>query len=244
VAGITVHNGIIESALSVSRSMIRDPNISGIVGLAFDQPSQVVPSQPTFLDLLDPVLDQRVFSVDFRWHNTGRYQFGTIDPGKYLGDITWVPLVDGAQFWEFEFTRLNIGGSSLWLISSWRAIADTGTTLMLLPKDLVALYYEQVPAATFNDTLQAWTFPCDTVMPDFHLGFGDGGGWFATVPGKYINYSPRSEQEPGSTNCYGGIQDNGGLDFSILGDVFLKAVFAVFDRGGGRIGFADKTLSA
>ncbi|KAJ4415032.1 hypothetical protein N0V85_002892 [Neurospora sp. IMI 360204] len=50
------------------------------------------------------------------------------------------------------------------------------------------------------------------------------------------------KDDPGMiTQCMGGIQNNMGLDFSIFGDTFLKAVFVVLDMRG-RVGFADKDL--
>ncbi|KAL0471278.1 aspartic peptidase domain-containing protein [Neurospora intermedia] len=43
------------------------------------------------------------------------------------------------------------------------------------------------------------------------------------------------------TTCMGGIQNNMDMDISVLGDIFLKAVFVVLDMRG-RVGFADKEL--
>jgi len=244
LGGIIVPDAIVESAVTVSRSLVSDEVISGLLGLAYKQPSQVTPTQPTFLEQMEPLLDQLLYTVDLRYHASGMYQFGAIDHSRHIGNITWVPLSDGARFWDFPFTSYNVGSTRVWLLSSWRAIADTGTTLILLQPDLVERYYAEVAGAAFNDSLQAWTFPCAAHLPDFNLGFGGGGGggWHATVPGKYINYLNMSDYEPGSTLCYGGIQENGGLPFSILGDVFLKAVSAIFDKAGSRIGFADKVL--
>ena len=227
--------------------MESDASMSGLLGLAYKQPSQVTPSQPTFLQQLSPILGQAVFTVDLRYHASGSYDFGGIDHSKHVGNITWVPLSDGALFWEFDFASFNVGNTPVWLLSTWPAILDTGTTLILLPHDLAAAYYAEVPAASFNESYAAWVFPCGTHLPDFHLGFagssgsGGGNGWYAKVPGRYIEYTAADDD---ATQCYGGIQENGGIEFSILGDVFLKALFAIFDVDGGRLGFADKVLDA
>lgn len=109
------------------------------------------------------------------------------------------------------------------------------------------------------------------VLPDLKIAFGENGGWHATIPGALFNFSvieveedddgsstaarPASleefvggrddkaeEDDPGMiTQCMGGIQNNMGLDVSIFGDTFLKAVFVVLDMRG-RVGFADKDL--
>ena len=61
------------------------------------------------------------------------------------------------------------------------------------------------------------------------------------VPGDYVNYAPVSD---GSATCFGGVQSDEGVGFSIFGDVFLKSQFVVFEdaSGGPRLGFAAKEL--
>ncbi len=236
LGNITIGNATIEDAQYVSPSIVYDASLSGIFGLAIDLGSRVSPQEPNMLDRLLPLLSQQVFTADLKYHGNGSYEFGRVDKTKYQGDIHWVKLDDGAEFWQFNFTGFNLGDSNLWFLSQWTAIADTGTTLLLLDPMIVETYYGQTEAA-FNDTVGGWTFPCDTDMPPFRLGFDN--GYHVTIPGEYIVYAP---VEPGSTFCYGGLQSSLGQPFAILGDIFLKACFAVFDVANKHIGFADKDL--
>lgn len=264
VGGVTVTDAVVESATFASDSLLEDTQLTGIFGLAFALPSHVRPQRPTVLSTLLPLLDQPLFSVDLRWHADGRYLFGGIDAAVYAAEdqLHYVPLSDDARFWEFVFTGYHVAGQGYWYLSHWKVIADTGTTFMLLSTDVVNQYYSQVPGAVFTAVDEQgdgyWSYPCDlrlnsnatsNELPDFSIGFDN--DWFATVPGRFLNYSvlppeaePESDQhsaEPSS--CMGALQIvPAGSEFGILGDVFLKAVYAVFDVGNKRIGFARKTL--
>ncbi|KAB5585606.1 aspartic peptidase domain-containing protein [Coniochaeta sp. 2T2.1] len=241
LGNITIPDVIVESAITVSRSMVTDEVLSGLLGLAYAQPSQVYPDSPTFLDVLTPLLDAPVFTVDLHWHANGQYEFGRIDGSKYHGELLYTPLVADSKYWELKFTGFNVGPSVEWLESRWPAIVDTGTTLMLLQDDLVDLYYKNATdaGAVYNSTVDGYVYPCGATLPDLHVGFDN--GFYVSIPGKYLNYTDMGEL--GSSElCYGGLQAVGALPFSILGDVFLKSVYAVFDLGNGQIGLADKDL--
>lgn len=241
MAGVTIPNATIESATSVSRSMAHDKVLSGLAGLAYNLSSQVMPAAPALLDQMLPLLDQPIFAVDLHWHTTGLYEFGKISESAYTGNISWIPLNANAKFWEFNFNGFNIGESVYWIDSTWPAIVDTGTTLMLVQYDLTDMYYKQVANSQYSGRVGGYIFPCNETLPDLHIGFNVD-GYFVSIPGKYINYSPLAEYgDP--VNCYGGIQSNEGLPFAILGDIFLKAVYTIFDQGNRRIGLADKPLN-
>lgn len=111
---------------------------------------------------------------------------------------------------------------------------DTGTSLLLLPNYIVADYYRQVNGAVDNSAAGGYTFPCTTTLPEFTVQIGS---YKAVVPSEHINYVPI---RPGSATCFGGIQSNGGLPFSIFGDVFLKNQYVVFDSMGPQLGFAPQ----
>lgn len=116
-------------------------------------------------------------------------------------------------------------------------IADTGTTLLMLPDAVVTDYYSQVANAEDSTTEGGYVFPCDSTLPDFSFGVGSGS---VTVPGSYINWAA---VDTTNTTCYGGIQSDSSIGFSIFGDIALKAAYVVFDGAEGRVGWAAKTLT-
>lgn len=235
VGGINITGAVVESATEVSSQLSSDLDLTGIFGVAFNLTSRVYPPQPTVFDLLNPLLDSKVLTADLKWHADGTYTFGSINSSLYKGDIHYIPLKDQAEFWEFNFTKFHVGGEAYWFLSRWSAILDTGTSLMLLDEEIVKMYWDAVPSAKYNKVYDLWTYPCDTALPDFRLGFDE--DWHVTIPGHYINYT---YVENMNSTCMGGIQGNMGEEFSVLGDIFLKAVFAIFDYEGKRVGLAEK----
>ena len=111
---------------------------------------------------------------------------------------------------------------------------DTGTTLLLLPDYVVRNYYEYVRGAYDSYFMGGYVFPCSTNLPDFTVSIN---GYTATVPGSYMNYAPVSQ---GSSTCFGGMQSNSNIGFSIFGDIFLKSQYVVFNAEGPKIGFAPQ----
>lgn len=243
--------------MSASPEMTADTYMDGIFGLGYKLPTQTTPRQPSVLSALTPLLDESLFAVDLRHHSSsGVYTFGRVDPARYTSPIRWVPLVPNATYWQLPYRGLHVGGQEFWYVPTKAAaatttvIADTGTSLILLARGLVAAYYANVPSARSNESLGGiWTFPCNsTALPDLQVGFGggtggadDGAAWAVTVPGRYINYTVLLDD---AATCMGGVQSMGASapPFGILGDIFLKTVYAVFDVKGARVGFAEKVL--
>ena len=224
----------IQSAIDVSYSIGTDPFSSGILGMAASSANTVRPTpQKTYIDNILSTLTQPLFTANLQRGRPGTYTFGSIDKSAYTGPIQYTPRRPAMPFWSFDIDGYVIGRRPKQKYG-WNTIADTGTTLLLVPDYVVDDYYSQVPGATYDEETAMAIFPCDVIPPDFTFVIGSYKG---RIPGLYINYARLNR-----TYCYGGLQSSAGLPFSIAGDILLKAQFVVFDIGNNRLGFANKDL--
>ncbi|RQM05157.1 hypothetical protein DH86_00003161 [Scytalidium sp. 3C] len=232
IGGATVTSQAVEIATAVSSSFVQDTANSGLVGLAFSKLNTVQPQQQkTFFDNVIPDLEEPVLTADLRHDAVGAYEFGTIDTTKFSGELSWADVNTTNGFWQFSSSSFAIGdGQVTQLPAEGQAIADTGTTLMLVDPNIVNAYYSQVSGAVNDQQAGGVTFPCDSDLPDLSVDIG--GNYQAVIPGSLINFT----QVSGNT-CFGGVQATTG-DLSIYGDILFKAQFVVFNGGNNTIGMA------
>ncbi|KAL9075017.1 MAG: hypothetical protein Q9161_001948 [Pseudevernia consocians] len=236
VGGTSVTGQAVELAKTISSEFAQDQS-DGLLGLAFSSINTVTPNQvQTFFANAESSLDSPLFTANLKKGEPGSYNFGYIDSSEYTGDITYTAVDNSQGFWGFTSSGYTVGSGAA-VSESIPAIADTGTSLLLLPDDLVSAYYAQVSGSSNSQTDGGYIFSCTAALPDLTLQIE---GYAAVVPGSYMNYAPASE----SGSCFGGLQSNDGIGQSIFGDVFLKSQFVVFDdaSGGPQLGFAAKTL--
>lgn len=235
VGGVTATSQAVEAATSVSSAFQQNTNDDGLLGLAFSSINTVSPTPAeTFFDNVKSSLASPLFAVTLKYHAAGTYDFGYIDSSKYTGSITYVNVDTSNGFWEFTASGYAVGSGSTKTLSI-DAIADTGTTLLYVPTSVVKAYYAQVSGSSNSTTYGGYVFPCTATLPDFTAIIG---GTEHTIPGKYINYAPA---ENAGTTCFGGIQDNAGIGFSIFGDIFLKSQYVVFSGASTpQLGFAQQ----
>jgi len=143
----------------------------------------------------------------------------------------YTPVDSSQGFWSFTADGYTIDGEST--SSSLTAIADTGTSLILVADDVASAYYAKISGSQNSSSAGGYVFDCNTTPPDFGIVIR---GQNFNVPGKYINYAPN-----GDGTCYGGIQSSAGIGFNILGDVFLKNQYVVFHAGNMQLGFAPQS---
>lgn len=239
IGDLFLSNATVEVANTYSPNLVQDDApLSGLMGLSINLSNTCEPSMPNIISQLS---DQGVehIAVDLQHQANGTFNFGELDTTAYTGSMSYQPVTPGKNYWWIELTAMRVGNSNVTKVHSWDAIIDTGTSLFLGPSDVVKGYWATVKSAMFSAADDAYVFPCNETLPDFHFGFADDWSEF-TVPGVFMNYSVAPQA--GAPWCYGGIQDSG-LGFSIMGDVFLKAVYVDFNIANQTVGFASKKLN-
>ncbi|KAJ8113912.1 hypothetical protein ONZ43_g5034 [Nemania bipapillata] len=243
IGGITVEQQAVESATNVSLAFTQRPDTDGLVGLAFSKLNTVRPTQQlTFFDNAMRDLALPLFTANLKASEPGNYNFGFIDPTEFNGQITYIPVNTSSGFWQFTSEGFKVGNSSTMVAATHQAIADTGTTLLLVPDDIAAAYYAQIPGAVnAAQTAGGYVFPCSVTLPSYTAMIGS---YPAVIPGKFINFAPVDGNTfADATTCFGGIQAvPAGFPFAIYGDVFLKSQFVVFQGGETQLGLAPKPI--
>lgn len=168
------------------------------------------------------------------------YTFGAIDPDVLSASNTsesdiYYTAVDNSQgFWQFPSTSATVAGKTV-SRSGNSAIADTGTTLALVDDATCKAIYDAIPGATYDSSQQGYTFPQSTTPDQLPVvTFAVGDQQFA-VPKEALAFA-----DAGNGTYYGGIQSRGSMDFDILGDTFLKGIYAIFDQAGTRFGAVQR----
>jgi hypothetical protein len=241
VGGSTVQRQAVELATRISNQFVTDQNSDGLLGLAFGKINTVQPmAQKTFFENVMDDLTEPVFTVDLEDNmGKGNYEFGNIDQSKYKGDIHYVDVDNSGGFWQFDVSLTTIGDSPATSgQNAAPAIADTGTSLLYLSREIVEEYYSKVESVS-NADLGVYIYPCNSTLPSLGFKIGD---YPLAIQGEdmtYLAFDPAEDGQALAGMCMGGLQE-GPRNLQILGDMFLKQFFAVFDGGQMRFGIAEK----
>lgn len=152
------------------------------------------------------------------------YTFGFIDEPTVQAtgqEITYTPINNILGFWMFSSRSASVNGQTI--DRFWNmAIADTGTTLALVGDDTCEAIYSAIPGSMYDSQSQGYIFPADIPVEQLPLvEFAVGDHMFAVHKADLAF----AEAKPGFV--FGGIQSRGSMGFDILGDTFLKGIYAV-----------------
>ncbi|XP_038578669.1 LOW QUALITY PROTEIN: pepsin A-like [Micropterus salmoides] len=228
VGGISVANqvfGLSQTEAPFMASMQAD----GILGLAFQSiaSDNVV---PVFDNMIQQgLVSQPMFSVYLSGNSDqgSEVVFGGVDSSHYTGQITWIPLTS-ATYWQIQMDSVTINGQTVACSGGCQAIIDTGTSLIVGPTSDISNMNSWVGATT--DQYGDATVNCQNVqsMPD--VTFTLNGNAFTIPATAYVSQT--------SYGCNTGFGQGGSDQLWILGDVFIRQYYAVFNTQGPYIGLA------
>jgi hypothetical protein len=165
--------------------------------------------------------------------NDGELNLGEVNKDRFTGDLNWNTIIDNdAGFWEIPIADASVDGKALGLTGR-SAIIDTGTSFILMPAPDALKIHAQIPG--FKQDGETFSVPCDTTA--------------------IIQFSFNKQSYNISTADWRGLRLENGLCRSnvigrqtfkstqwLVGDVFLKNVYSVFDFDGKRVGLGTKSV--
>jgi len=199
----------------------------GIAGLGFDTLSVNGVETPFHNAIDQRLVAYPMFAFYLGDNKDGELTFGGYDNSHFTGNLQWINLVEAA-YWKIAIDGIEMGSFSS---SNTDAIVDSGTSLITGPSSDIARIAEEI-GATRSLTGQ-YTINCDDIqnIPDITFTI-DGNDYI--LPG--VSLVVKS-----SSMCLFAMM---GMDFQepgpkwILGDVFMREYYTVFDYGSKRIGLA------
>eukprot|EP00604_Paraphysomonas_vestita_P002846 CAMPEP_0174818354 /NCGR_PEP_ID=MMETSP1107-20130205/1018_1 /TAXON_ID=36770 /ORGANISM="Paraphysomonas vestita, Strain GFlagA" /LENGTH=362 /DNA_ID=CAMNT_0016030085 /DNA_START=105 /DNA_END=1193 /DNA_ORIENTATION=+ len=234
MGGLIVHDQIFAEVTDVSGlgAAYKMGKFDGILGLAF--PVLSVNKVPTAFE--NVVSQGLVTSAEFAFYlgnsakDKGELTLGGTDPSHYTGSITYVPLL-AATYWEITLDDLQISGQSFVGSGESKAIVDSGTSILTGPSSEVSKIASLLGGKEIVEG--EYLVKCDyTGFPDFVF----------KIDGNDYTLTPYDYLIPDGNVCLLGIM---ALDIPeptgplwILGDVFMRKYYTVFDVTNKRVGFA------
>lgn len=158
--------------------------------------------------------------------NRGELVLGGINDEKYTGDIGYTKIAKDTKDWAVPLDGVGVDDQTA-EVKSKLGYIDSGTSFIFAsPEDVEALH-KLIPGAASDDGVN-WRLPCDTKE---RVVFTFSGKRYTIAPEDYISVT--SGGGPCRSNIFGREVVSDGW---LLGDIFLKNVYAVFDMDEERIG--------
>jgi hypothetical protein len=202
--------------------------IDGILGLSLAKSST-----PSFVDVLvaSKALKSNIFGVSLNREsdgtNTGEISFGAPDTSRYTGSLNYMSVNTSQTGGDWAIVMDNVGfGTSQAGITGKQAYIDTGTSFIFCPPADAATLHALIPGTT---TVNGETYyaPCSTTTS---VTFTFGGTTYSVSSKDWL--SPPANGVC-TSNIYGRAVIAGAW---LVGDTFLKNVYAVFDIDQTRVG--------
>lgn len=200
----------------------------GILGLAFDSISIEGVKTPMVNAFEQKAIDRNIFAFYLGDNEDGELTIGGVDESRYVGDFHKVDLLD-ATYWEIKLDGVTAG--DLDITSDTTAIVDSGTSMLTGPSRDVAKLAKAVGAKRM--LTGQYSIDCDAIdtMPEIKF----------KIDGKdYVLTGKDVVLKSGGTCLFAVMALNipEGPKW-ILGDVFMRKQYTMFDMENKLVGFAE-----
>ncbi|XP_019401731.1 PREDICTED: embryonic pepsinogen-like [Crocodylus porosus] len=200
----------------------------GILGLGY--PDLAVGGLiPVFDNMMTKnVVQQHLFSVYLSVEQNGSMLiFGGIDESYFTGPIHWIP-VSHQRYWQISLDSIIVNGKVIACESGCQAIVDTGTAVLAGPSPDISSIRKVIGATPGQ--YGEYNVNCNDIpsLPD--IIFVINGIQFPLPPSAYT-------EQFGQGDCTSSFQVTSNYLW-ILGDVFIREYYSIFDRENNRVGLA------
>lgn len=204
--------------------------MDGILGIGR---GDLVEGTAQIMDVLknDNVIDTKLYGIHLSRARDnladGELNLGSVNTARFSGDLNWVDCTpNDTGFWEIPVDDATVNGKAVGL-SGKQGIMDTGTSYILVPPADALAIHSQIQGYTQSG--ETFSVPCDT-KASLQFVFGKQGYNISTADwlGGKLD----------SGLCRSNIVGRQAFNDSqwLIGDVFLKNVYSVFDFEKSRVG--------
>ncbi|KAF9207536.1 hypothetical protein BGZ49_000207 [Haplosporangium sp. Z 27] len=229
IGGISSKNSIRFAESLTTSTLFGRAVFDGVFGLAYQEMSSSG-ELPPFLAMIEQNVLKRGMFGFFMSNGKGELSLGGYDGSKVKNNkVQWSKVVQKG-YWEIRMDKVKSGKNDF-LTDSVHAIVDTGTTQIIMPEDLARHIHSKVLPGARHIHDGIYSLPCNHKnMPN--VQFQIGGETFDVPPSLY------TLQEIAPGRCMSGFagEEVDGTAW-ILGDVFLRSVYSIFDFDNDRVGF-------
>lgn len=208
----------------------------GILGMGFESISMYNISTVFGAAVRQQLVDTPIFSF---WLSNkdgmdGELLLGGYNQAHIASPIQWVPLIS-ASYWEIALGSMKFGGKSI--TSATKAVLDTGTSIMAGPTADVQALAAAVGAFPIIIRPNEWLVDCAKLphLPDITIEIS--GQTYVLKATEYV-----IDIQDMHIECLFGFT---AIDIPaphgplwILGDIFLRKYYSIYDYGAQRVGLA------
>ncbi|XP_010189735.1 PREDICTED: gastricsin-like [Mesitornis unicolor] len=162
----------------------------------------------------------------------GEVILGGVDPKLYIGEVLWAPVVQ-ELYWKISIEEFSIGMSATgWCSQGCHGIVDTGTFMLTVPGQYMSAFLQALGA---EESEYGFVVDCSSVPSMPTLYFAISGSQLLLPPSVYV-LNNDGICTVGVESTY--VSSSSGQPLWILGNVFLRQYYSIFDMANNRVGFA------